>query len=445
MVFTGSKAGWLGLAAEVGVYLFFFFLGGGRGKAAGKMAVLGVGFVLLTAFLPPLGPRLREGFSVKNESVTFRMGVWKGAARMVEDRLFWGTGFGTFAAAFPSYRPLGFALGQTERSTEVDHAHNWILEWTAETGVLGLGLLVWFWSAVLSQWWKLFSANAIPRFLGAGAFAAFAGIAVENFFDVDGSLPSTLIPLLFLAAFPVALSGRFHQLEGFPIRQRELDIRKIRVYLLPLAALASTFALQQTKTVFQKQWADIRLKEASVLSEAGKWDPAIKAYGEVLAADPGNEVALYFRSSTYAARDGSGDPARALMDLMEVERVYPDYVLLHFKKAGIFSTLGRPQEAKVEMQKALDLDPALIFHLPEFQRAGDLAEGKNFSGALALYEKMIFDYPTCVPALVDEANCLVNLKRVSEARLLYQKVLTLDPESAEASQNLRSLDAANQK
>jgi tetratricopeptide (TPR) repeat protein len=91
------------------------------------------------------------------------------------------------------------------------------------------------------------------------------------------------------------------------------------------------------------------------------------------------------------------------------------------------------------MKKALSLNPILVEQLPTYDEAHDKVGNKDYTGALVIYQKLVFDYPTCVPALVDEADCLFLLGRKSEAQATYQAVLRLDPYNAQAKQNLSQL------
>ncbi len=444
LIWTGSKAGMVGFYAGLLVFLFLFlFKGMDQEKLRKNTKYLILGALCLVGLLAVSAHRLAVEFNNPQvQSLKFRKEVWKGTLEMIKDHPITGVGFGAFSAAFPTYRPLSLMMWQTERSYEVNHAHNWVLEWTAETGVVGLVLLLLFIWFVLSQWWRLYSARAIPRALGAGAFALFTGVGVDNLFDLNCFLPSTLVPLLFFAAMPVGLSQRFYHLEGFPIRCRLFDIGKWKVFVLPFAAIIALLSLMQLSRSFQCQAADVELKTAENLSEAGKWEDAIWSYNQVLTLEPQNLTALYFRGSAYADWGQPGDLELALADYQAVGKYSPDYVLLHFKKAQVLEKLNRQEDASAEMKRAVSLDPVLIFKLPEYQSARKLADQKKYSEALAIYQKLVLDYPTCVPALVDDANCLVMSGRAQDAVGLYKRVLDLDPENKETLANLKSIEAA---
>lgn len=436
---TASKAGWSGFAA--GAIVFSLLLLRDRGdkekKVWGWIAVLLL-LLLVSVFLTPMGRQLQGALDRHNEPVQFQEEIWKGAAGILKDHPLTGTGFGTFAAAFPSHRPAAIALRQASKSYEVDHACNWVLELAAETGLPGLSLMLVFGAFVLGHWWKLYSAHAIPRSLAAGVFAAAAGVAVDNLFDMNSGMPSTLVPLLFLAAFPVALSQRFYRLEGFPIRLKEADLSGYKGLFLPLAVLAAV-AFLGVGDAFQRQWADVDLKRASTQAQEGDWDGAVSLYGVVLQRDPSNIPARYSRGVVAASRLKPGDLEQALADFEAVGRVEPDFHLLHFKKYQVLRQLGREPEAEGEFKRAVQLDPTVVYLLPEFQAARRLAATRKYSQALIIYQKLVLDYPTCVPALVDEANCLLMSRELTPALEVYRQVLRLDPDNPDVPQNLKRI------
>jgi tetratricopeptide (TPR) repeat protein len=412
----------------------------GEGKNRRKFVGTLFGGTFLAGIYPAIQIQILQPLAdPQNPSVLFRRQLWSGVWKMIVDHPFFGTGFGTFPALYPAYRPISLMMSQTQRSYEVNDAHNWVLSWLSQTGWVGLALLLAFWAVVFYQWWKLYQGSAIPPALGAGAFAAFTGLGLDNLFDLNSGLPSTLVPLLFLAALPVALSQRFYRLPGYPIQARETRLEGFRVPWLVLALLVSALAFFQFRTAFGKQWADVQLKKAVQFSEMKQWKEAFQAYDKSLQLDPRNVVAHYFRGSAYGARAEAGDDEKALDDLNHVSDLEPDYVLNHFKKAIVLEKLGRAQDAAEEMKRAIALDPRLAFQLPSYHEARDKAGKRDFKGALVIYQRLVFDYPTCVPALVDEANCLFLLGRQAEAEAAYREALQLDPDNPEAKQNLQQL------
>lgn len=432
---TGSKAGWLGFAAGLLIFGSFTWkdrIGNGR---QWPLALAGV--LMLSLFIPPMSGRLMEAVKGQGDSIRFRREVWKGVVQMVRDRPLQGTGFGTFEAAYPAYRPASLMMHQSERNYDLVHAHNWVLECTAETGAVGLFLILAFWFFILAQWWKLYQANAIPKPLAVGFFAAAAGVGADNLFDLNGFLASTQVPLLFLAALPVALSRRFFHLEGYPIQHIDWSIPRLRIFLLPVLVLGIALAFQQVGGAFQRQANNILLEKAETASREKNWPAALGLYDRILDTDPGDLEARYFRASVYLDEGKIENTEKALWDLQEVERTSPDYVQLHFKESQALQKMGRTDEAASEVKKAVALDPMIVYRLEPYQTARRLADGKRFGDAITIYQTLVLDYPSCVPVLVDYANCLVMLKRLPEAIGLYRKALELDPDNPEAAANLK--------
>ena len=442
---TGSKFGWLGLVLGALVYGFSYFA---RGKILRPfLSVLGIAAitVALSLFFPPLHDRMEAWVNTQNGSDWVRTQVWKGSVEMIRNNPLMGAGFGCFKAAFPAYRPAGLMMRQNQEGYGVEHASNWMLEWTAETGIVGLGLLFLVGWSVLAQWWKLFSANAIPRSLGAGVFAAFSGVLVENLFGMNLYLPSTLVPLLLLAALPVALSQRFYRMEKFPIRYREVDLGEMKAYLFPLLLVVGLMAFQEIKTSFQRQLAGMDLKKAADSYRAGKWDEAMGKYEAALLLDPGNLEAKYSRGSLYFDRNKPGDAEKAMADWNAVGEVAPNYLVIHFKKYQALRELNRLDEAKVELKRAIRLDPMLIYLLDDFGKARDLIAGGEYSTAFVIYQNLFFDYPTCVPLLISYANLYAMTRDYSSAINLYRRILDLDPGNAKATEDLRKVWEIDQK
>src|SRR5579859_1769794 len=183
------------------------------------------------------------------------------------------------------------------------------------------------------------------------------------------------------------------------------------------------------------------MKTAMDLSQAGNREGAIEHYTRAIQLDPQNLTARYFRGSCYASRGGTTDLWKALNDFDVAGNQAPDYVLLHFKKAEVLGQLKLMDKCKTEMRRAVQLDPALAVHLDEFKRAKKLADGGNYSKAVGVYQRLFFDYPTCVPIIVDYANCQVMLKEYPDAVTLYALALGFDPDCKEAADNLEKIKA----
>lgn len=434
---TGSPGGWFGMTVGTAVFVVFIFK---EQKLEGlKWFALPVVLIVASFFVQPMSNSLK-GFEIPlSETVQFQKQVWRGTMDMITERPFLGAGYGTFATAFPSHRPPFLVLRQPQRASEIAHATNWFLEWTAETGVIGVLLLMTFWFYVLAQWWKLYRAHAISKPLGAGVFATVAAVAADNLLDSNSYFPSTLIPLLFLAAFPVALSQRFYRLEGFPIQRKETDITRWKIYFLPILALVMVLVFLKIRDAFQRQGAQLDLKKAAAATSRGQWNDALNFYDNALKLDGGNLLARYCRGTVYLNRNQANDLEKSLDDFKAVEQISPDYHLIHYQMYEALLRLGSEEEAKEELKRAVRLDPTLVYLLDDFKKARNLTSKRQFEEALIIYQNLYFDYPTCVPMIVSFGNCMAIAGDLNSAIKLYQRALQLDPGNDKALDNLQKV------
>jgi tetratricopeptide (TPR) repeat protein len=443
LLFTGSLAGYFGFCAETLVFALFGFKDHLKGTFLWLSVLLG--FLVLSFFLPPMAGSLEELFHQQGEILQSREQVGAGTLDMIRKNPVFGVGYGAYAAAFPAHRPALLALHPVLQSEGQKHAGNWLLEWTAETGVIGLLLFSAFWFYVLAQWWKLYKANAIPKVLAIGIFVVAAGVVADNLFDSNSYETFIRVPLLFLAAFPVALSQRFYRMEGYPIQLRERDLSKFKAFLIPLAAGIMALVIFQIGNAFKRQGADVLLEKASVSTQSGKWDEALDLSNRAFKLDPSDFEIRYMRGSVYLDRNQEGDLDAALTDFNALGPVAPDYKLLHFKKYEIFRALNRNEEAKTELRRAVSLDPMLIYLLDDFKKARQLTAERQISEALIVYQGLFLDYPTCVPMLIDYANCLALSHDYESAINLYRSVLVLDPGNSKASDDLGKVQEISRK
>lgn len=434
---TGSPGGWLGLA--IGTAVFAGFVIKDWGLQGLKWLGLPVILIVASFFISPMAGNLKGLLNPSSEIFQFQDQVWNSTISMIQGRPVLGFGSGTYATAFPPHRAPYLALRETQRSSDIEHASNWFLEWTAETGIVGLLLFLTFWFYVLAQWWKLYSANAIAKPLAVGVFAAVAGIAADNLLGTNSYLPTTLIPLLLLAAFPVAFSQRFYRMEGFPTQRREVDLSRWKIYLLPVLALLLVLGFQKVGDAFQRQGADLDMERASVSTSLGKWDEALDLYDKALKLDSDNISARYFQGTVYLDRSHPGDLEKALGNFDGVEQVAPDYKLLHYQKYEVLLRMGKTAEAEDELKRAVRSDPMLVYLLDDFKKARGLVVSGHLEEALIVYQNLYFDYPTCVPMMICYANCFAMAGNLKSAVTLYQRVLQLDPQNEKVQRNLEKV------
>jgi O-antigen ligase len=189
----------LGLLALAWVW-FRSANGGGKRRFVIPVLLLILVAIPLLRFDPG---RLVDRFAQTAETLTDEAGrvtAWSDSLGIIRDYPLTGTGLGTFAQVYPSYR-------SPEIRRFFDHLHNDLMQWIVETGVLGLLLLLpLIWSTARRTAAAL-AGRCGPTAIGFGA--GLAAIVLYSMFDFPFHLPA-------IAALAAILAGA---LLGLPCPQ----------------------------------------------------------------------------------------------------------------------------------------------------------------------------------------------------------------------------------
>ncbi|MBI4677466.1 MAG: O-antigen ligase family protein [Elusimicrobia bacterium] len=203
VLWTRNRGAVLGLVMSAFAAGFWAcgFLRSKRLAAALKLGLAAAPAALVASIL--LDPGI-IGFApgASHNSITWRLGMYRGALSLLSDFPLWGVGLGAVAGAFPPYKdPVVQGV--------VDHVHSDWLELPLESGVLGLSAWV-IGLSLLARWFWLRSRDRKPEelFLDAGAVAgalAFtAQAAVEFSFHTPANAVVFLSLLCWLAGGPAS-------------------------------------------------------------------------------------------------------------------------------------------------------------------------------------------------------------------------------------------------
>jgi len=196
LLVSWSRGAWLGFVA--GTAVLFLFLPRKRWHGVLLMAVMGglvitaviIGQQLHIAAAESIVARLggfaqdltfgdMRGIEITNTNyaVVERLAHWQAAMGMANDNVWFGIGFGNYAAVYADYALINWpdALG---------HAHNYYLTLLSEIGVAGLMAYLWLWTAVFIQTIRTINnADGLWRGVALGLLAAWTAIAVHHLVD----------------------------------------------------------------------------------------------------------------------------------------------------------------------------------------------------------------------------------------------------------------------
>lgn len=191
LIFSWSRGAWLGFAAGTAVLLFFW----PQQRRWGLALLLGAGALFLAGLqlgLIPAGVADRlisfsadlqlgdaRGVDITdaNYAVLERLAHWQAALDMAREQLWWGVGFGNYAAAYAGYALINWpdALG---------HAHNYYLNLLAEVGVIGLLAYLGLWLAIFWQTGQLLRQfSGAERGIVLGSLAVWTALSVHHLVD----------------------------------------------------------------------------------------------------------------------------------------------------------------------------------------------------------------------------------------------------------------------
>ncbi|MDW8325889.1 MAG: O-antigen ligase family protein [Anaerolineales bacterium] len=281
-----------------------------------------------------------EGSATQGPATQARSLFWGAAWQAFTSSPIWGTGPGTFPTAYMRY-------SSSPPDRIYLHAHSVAFTTAAESGLIGLGAVIFVVVAIAVALWK---ARHKPGFAARARWAAvaasWAGFLAHSQVDDHTRYLAVALPLAILLGCTLA-----EESEARPTSFHPLWL------LLPglAAALFTGYSLRA-----------YALSEQAV--EAGDdWARAAQLFDQAANADPA--LAFYWQQAGYAygRLAAEGDTAALEAGIARLERardLEPAYAVTHANLAALYWQAGRRADALAAMQQATQLAPlAATYHL----------------------------------------------------------------------------------
>jgi O-antigen ligase len=326
-----SRGGLLGLGA--GLVAFVLLRTQRPSLRRGALVLVGVAALLGAAYMVlPAAARERVMGTTTDGSAVYRLRLSAASLRLAAAHPVTGAGLGSFEDAVTAHKT-------GDGDVRSAHAENDVLEFVAESGLLGLALLA---LAVLRI---AAGAGRDPRSsaLAAAAVAAAVGLGVHSLCDFNLRVPATA---LALAAVLAVASPRPTDATA-PGRAARALIPVVLAALGLVATLASVAALEAARAA---RLAD-PLARASALTRALEWNP--------LATATRRERAR----ALVAAASGSlreARLARAAEDYRAVLDGRPGWAEAWYELAWVELARGEREAARRAVEHAGELDPGSV-------------------------------------------------------------------------------------
>jgi O-antigen ligase len=227
IIMSWSRGAWLGVVAGS------FMVIAVRGRRSAILAfVIGISLALLlfafgTGWLPGIiagriddlagyatGPDpARTEITDANFAVLERLAHWQAGQRMFEDHPWLGVGIGNYGISYAAYAPPHWYL-------PLGHAHNILINFLAEVGVVGFAAFAFLWLGVA---WvagrAAFDSDRLVSALGIGLLGTWTYLSVHNMFD-NLFVQHMQLQLALLLGILVATAGLHSCRPAWPSPQR---------------------------------------------------------------------------------------------------------------------------------------------------------------------------------------------------------------------------------
>jgi O-antigen polymerase len=366
--FTRARAAWIATVICLGYILYFRFeMNKAINKWFGSLWIKLSAFAVIVVVLCIVAVYL---FKFKEESASGRLFIWKVTTQMIKDKPLVGFGYDSFSAAHNNYQARYFALHpnadkEAALADGVNYAFNEYLQTTAETGIIGLAILL-----VLLVF-SFYKTNIIRNekdgqvnYLMLAAKASLIAIWITALFSYPlRSVPNNVFFIVMLAGVsantPIELKS---------IKLKEKDRKLLSIFGLILLAF---FVYNQVgKYKATKEWLTafhlvregrneeaVRLYEklyptlnynqyflfnyGAELSVMGYYVKSVEILKETEPRLNDSDLYIYLGNSY----EGSGDIANALKCFQQASLIMPLKYFPRYRLAQIYLKMGKTQQA----------------------------------------------------------------------------------------------------
>ena len=351
MLLTGSRGGWISLAAGIAVFATLTAISDPRlRKLIRRFALpLGIGIAALIA----AGALVLIAVSASPGHASgdlLRSDLWRGALRITADHPVLGVGVGEFGRAYRLDRDPTYV------DNRLGTAHNFYLNTLAETGIVGAAVALALGIALIWRWWRLWQrAETTTRRLHlAGAFAALVGFGAQSFFDIFASTPLMLLALGLAAYCITETRSRIDP----PLRGNRPAALAALIGVLVFGA--ALFRSDQAQAAFNA-------------SLSGSLEQAQQA----VALDPA--LHLYTLQVAYLTGEQSDDNTAAIAAYRQALDLEPTWDTGWINLAALLERQGETSAALDALQRAINID--------------------NHNGALLLWARLAEAHDAAPPPL----------------------------------------------
>lgn len=355
----------------------------GREQLRGRMLIflsILVAAVGLLAFFgwDPLLERFARTFNDDGQLITQRTTYWLDSINLFRSAPFSGSGAGTFIDTYPTWQ-TAITNGKV-----VDHAHNDYIEMLTDLGLIGVSLVVWFWSqfllSVLPAWKK--RRNRTSRLICAGAFVGLCSIMLHSVTDFNLVIPANGLYFFLLFALLAAASHSSSGQRGAGSLLPVFSVNARKGLIILFMVLAPCMLLLSGGT----ELAAFKFSALShtELLEAG--DEEMSQIGEgamaAMTLAPLQPLYPYANAVAQAQLEDLDASLTAYQQAVWLRPFHVDYLL---QAARTLFVMDQPEKAEALLKNALLIDP--FNWITRHELAGFYFATDNVAAGLAIFKQ----------------------------------------------------------
>ena len=451
---TQARAAWI--TAVVGLLVLLWLqLAPSWSRRSRWLSALGSMALLTGALLLMLQRGIAAG-----GSIAARWTIWQASLRLLWPHLWLGYGADTLDLHFPSVYPPQLVYYQG-RGVIVDRAHNWLLDWSLNYGVVATFIFILLVVFILRMGWQQLTSPPNSQTLAspwiAAGMAAICAHLVGNLFLFD--VAATAVLLWLLSAIVVAAANKeevqesaqplpdwagkvlivvFVLLTGWAIWQTSLrpmlaDAHSWRgTQAVAEGNLESAIGDYETAVSRQPQRAEYQVALALTLAQTGSLAQAETIMHQAIALRPTDPV-LYTQLAAIYAQQAGASPEKIEAAYNAYEQAIalaPTIGLTYQQYADLALRTGNIEIAQVQAQRAVNLDATdgVAYGIMGW---ADLHQN-DLAAAQQAFAQAVKWQPDSADFHLGLATVYFQQNRFDEARQAVQNSLQRDPTYAPA-------------
>ncbi|MBN2406210.1 MAG: tetratricopeptide repeat protein [Elusimicrobia bacterium] len=442
LAITMTRSTYLGLLAGLVIFIVILLkshkrqLRNFRNVIYFLVTVLVLATGIFSAVSSQFSDRIKSFFSIEKMGAAFtqRVLIWESAYNMFKDTPVIGRGWGNFEIFFPFYQGrLIDSKRYRELRTHANNAHNILMEYLTQVGIIGTGIYIWLIAVFVSCAKRLYTVSEDKERIWV-VILAVAGISfwIDNILNVSLFFPMPALAFWLNAGL---LAGMWRKAAGYP----ELKISTGKTSGLLLAGV-TVIAAGVVYFNYVYFLSSVHFFRGFKYSRQNRLDLAEKELKKCLKIYPFNVDNNYELGNVYAR---SGEDASSLQKAVrayeDALKANPGYDEIYFNLGVVYIRQGKMEKAEEYIGKAVEINPLLA---DGWRSLGDIrANEKDYGRAIVMYDKAIGLNPSDESLWNNRGYYSEQEGNETEALRSYLNSLKIKPRFKPARNNLAKLAA----